>query len=281
MFVSLTARPAELAYANDDYQVPSAELNPPTIPVPESIEQAKQWVTANAVYGQATPAPVRCSVQPFDVQAADNAALDAHFESLMECLVRTWEPPLTAAGFQIFRPSVTIYDEEISTKCGSGNQAHNAFYCSADQQIYWSSTLGGDLSTPAIDRWAGDSVMAHEFGHAVQGRSGIISSKNWLRQVAETKSENLLIARRNETQADCLAGMFLRSVSRSIGLTQADVGALEDSFAAGGDDVITGNKTILGNHGLSGSRRFWGTTGLTTAEIGKCNTYAAESKLVR
>jgi len=32
--------------------------------------------------------------------------------------------------------------------------AHNAFYCSADQQVYWSSTFGGDLAPPEVDIWA-------------------------------------------------------------------------------------------------------------------------------
>ena len=32
--------------------------------------------------------------------------------------VRVWEPPITNAGFVIVRPTVTIYGEELTTKCG-------------------------------------------------------------------------------------------------------------------------------------------------------------------
>ena len=39
----------------------------------------------------------------------------------------------------IVRPTVTIYGEEISTKCGKSGV--NAFYCCADQQIYFSNLL--------------------------------------------------------------------------------------------------------------------------------------------
>ena len=141
--------------------------------------------------------------------------------------------------------------------------------------------FGGDLAPPEVDKWAGDEVMAHEFGHAVQGRSGILASKNWLRSEAPSNSASLQIARRNETQADCLAGIFVRSVSRSLGLQQTDVAAIEDGFASGGDDVVTGKKGIEGNHGLAGTRRYWGATGLTTSAIGKCNTYVAPDNLVR
>ena len=60
-------------------------------------------MTANAFYGQTAPAPVRCEVPAIDVARASDAVLDSHFESLIECLVRVWQPPLTEAGFQIFR----------------------------------------------------------------------------------------------------------------------------------------------------------------------------------
>ena len=46
----------------------------------------------------------------------------------MECLVRAWQPPVTNAGFLITRPTVTIYGESITTKCG--DSGINAFYCS-------------------------------------------------------------------------------------------------------------------------------------------------------
>ncbi|HSU36350.1 MAG TPA: neutral zinc metallopeptidase [Propionibacteriaceae bacterium] len=281
VLVGLTVRPVEIAYANEDYQVPAAELNPPPIPVAESFEQAQEWVASNALYAQTTPAPVRCEVPPIDVATADNALLKTHFESLMECLVRVWEPPLTQAGFEIYRPTVTIYDQEITTKCGSGKLPQNAFYCGADQQIYWSSTLGAVLAPFSVSKRAGDEVMAHEFGHAVQGRSGILTSKNWIISEAPDKAAALEVARRNETQADCLAGMFVRSVSVSLALQQSDVAQIEENFANGGDDVLSGKPDIVGNHGRGPSRRYWGTTGLTTDQVGECNTYVAPPNLVR
>ena len=277
----LIVKPADVAYANEDYLVPAAELNPPPIPVAESFEQAQDWVANNALYGQTTPAPVRCAVPPIDVATADDALLKSHFESLMECLVRVWEPPVTGAGFQIYRPTVTIYGEEISTKCGSGKLPKNAFYCGADQQIYWSSTLGPVLAPFSESPRAGDEVMAHEFGHAVQGRSGILTSKNWIISEAADKTAGLEVARRNETQADCLAGMFIRSVSVSLALQQSDVDQIAQNFADSGDDVITGKPDVVGNHGRSPSRRYWGTMGMTTDEVGKCNTYVATPNLVR
>ena len=42
-----------------------------------------------------------------------------------------------------------------------------------------------------------------------------------------------------------------------------------------GDDTITGEPDVDGNHGLARTREFWGTTGLGTSDIGKCNTFTA------
>ena len=120
--VSLTAKPAEVAYANEDYQVPPADLNPPAIPAPETLNQAGDWVRTTRSR-PAAPVPIRCPIQPINVATADNALLDAHFESLMECLVRAWQQPLAQAGYQVYRPTVTIYDEEITTNAAAEHGA--------------------------------------------------------------------------------------------------------------------------------------------------------------
>jgi uncharacterized protein len=270
-----------VAYANDDYQVPAPDLNPPPIPIPETFDQAEQWLTNNAVYGATMPAPVRCEVPAIDVARASDAVLDAHFEDLVECLVRAWQPPVTEAGFQIVRPSVTIYTEQISTRCGSGRMPRNAFYCPADQQIYWSNTLGEILAPFRQSPRAGDQIMAHEFGHAIQGRTGIIASSQGIRQALSDEGTRLQLGRRTEVQADCFAGLFLRSVSASLELEQADVERIERDFFNSGDDVLSGDPNYVGDHGRGRSRQFWGSTGLGTDQVGRCNSFTAPSNQVR
>ena len=269
------------AYANDDYQVPAPDLDPPPLPVPETFDQAEQWLTSNAVYGTTMPAPVRCEVPAIDVARARDAVLDAHFEDLVECLVRAWQPPVTDAGFLIVRPSVTIYTEQISTRCGSGRMPRNAFYCPADQQIYWSNTLGEILAPFERSPRAGDQIMAHEFGHAIQGRTGIIASSQGIRQALSDERERLQLGRRTEVQADCFAGLFLRSVSVSLGLRQADIERIERNFFNSGDDVLSGDPNYVGDHGRGRSRQFWGTTGLSTDQVGRCNSFTAPANQVR
>jgi uncharacterized protein len=279
VMVSLTAPPAEVGYANDDYEVPPPDTAPPPLPQPDTYQQAEQWTTVNAFYDQTTPAPVRCDSQPINVSTASDRQLDAHFEGLMGCLVRVWQPPITAADFLIVRPTVTIYGDKITTKCGSVGV--NAFYCSADQQLYYSNQLPQSIPTAAGNKWTADIIMAHEYAHLLQGRTGILVSTHALAQRSGDKATENAYIRRLETQADCFSGMFIRAVSVSLGVQQDDLEGIEATYVAVGDDTLTDDPNVVGNHGLARSRLFWGRRGIGTSAVGDCNTFTAGAEQVR
>jgi uncharacterized protein len=274
----LSSEPATTSYANDNYQVPPPDTNPPPLPVPDTYEQAEEWITNSRFYPQTVPVPVRCNSQPINVATASDAQLKSHFEGLMECLVRVWEPPVTNAGFIIVRPSVTIYGEELTTKCGKSGI--NAFYCTADQQVYYSRLLPRALPVRQ-SKWTADIVMAHEFGHALQGRTGILISAHALGQNSGDEGTDLRYIRRLETQADCFSGMFIRAVSQSLGVQQQDLDGIRDIYVAIGDDSLSGDPNIVGNHGLGQSRAYWGNVGLGGNDVARCNTFIAPARLVR
>lgn len=270
---------SDSAYQNDNYQVPPPDSSPPEIPLPTTYTEAEDWLVNNRLYAQTAPIPVRCDNPPINVANASDADLETHFNGQVECLMRVWNPPVTAAQWVLPRPSVTIYGEKITTKCGESGV--NAFYCSADQQIYFSNLLPQAVPIVRTNKWAADVVMAHEFGHAIQGRTGLLVSAHALAQNADSERESNQLIRRLETQADCFAGVYMRSVSRSLGVQQSDLRGIQDTFVAVGDDTITGEPNIEGNHGLARTREFWGTTGLGTSDIGKCNTFTAPAAQVR
>ena len=270
---------SDVAYQNDDYRVPPPDLSPPPIPVPDTYEQAEDYITRSPFYSQQVPAPVRCDAKPVNVGTASDAQLKDHFTGAMECLVRVWEPPVTGAGLIIVRPSVTIYGAKMTTKCGTSGV--NAFYCAADQQVYYSNQLDDALPIIADDKWAADVVIAHEFGHALQARTGILISAKALGQDSNDEKTDLLYSRRLETQADCLSGMYLRAIATSVGIQQSDLKGIEDTYRAVGDDAVSGDQTILGNHGLARSRVYWGDQGLGNAAISTCNTFTAPASQVR
>ena len=124
-------------------------------------------------------------------------------------------------------------------------------------------------------------VIAHEFGHALQARTGILISAKALGQNSNDEKTDLLYSRRLETQADCFSGMYIRSVSQSLGINQSDLAGIEDTYKAVGDDSVTGDSTVLGNHGLARSRVFWGDAGIGNAQISACNTFTAPANQVR
>jgi predicted metalloprotease len=266
-------------YQNDNYQVPPPDANPPALPQPQTYDEAKTLLTDNPFYDQTAPVPVRCEQDEINVDTASDAKLKSHFEDLMACLLRVWEPPITGAGDVIVRPTVTIYSDSITTKCGKSGI--NAFYCGADQQVYYSDKLDDAVPVVATNKWAADVVMAHEFGHALQGRTGMLISESALSQQSDDQATQLDYSRRLETQADCFSGMFLRATSKSLGIQQSDVDGILSVYNAVGDDTLTGKANVEGNHGLGRNRQYWGNTGLGTSAVGSCNTFTAKASVVR
>ncbi|MGD9531875.1 MAG: neutral zinc metallopeptidase, partial [Pseudonocardia sp.] len=126
-------------------------------------------------------------------------------------------------------------------------------------------------------------VLAHEYGHHVQNLLGT-SSRVRGNETGPTSGSVRL-----ELQADCYAGVWGRNATQTPGpsgrpliteITQADVDAALDTAARIGDDYI---QSHLGggrvdesqfSHGSSAQREKWFTTGFTTGEPARCDTFA-------
>jgi predicted metalloprotease len=157
----------------------------------------------------------------------------------------------------------------------------NAFFCSADQQIYYSNQLPQSIPSVASNKWTADLVMAHEYGHLLQGRTGILISAHAVAQRSGDEATQLGYTRRLETQADCFSGMFIRATSVSLGVQQQDVDGILATYVAIGDDTLARDPQVVGNHGLARSRKYWGTKGLSTSAVNDCNTFVAPPNFVR
>lgn len=260
--------------------VPAPDRNPSDVPQPDTYSQATRWLVANAAYAEAVANPTDCAVPEIDITTASVAQLTAHLNDLTACLWRVWDPPLEAAGFELPRPPVTVYTEPITTGCGSLDDV-NAVYCAADQRIYYAKPLYKIL--PADQRKARfvvELVLAHEFGHTVQARTGIlIASMAWEQKVSETEARGY--SRRLEVQADCFSGMFAAAVAEASGLNQAQLSNLPKVMYNLGDDVLSGEANYDGDHGLGRSRQTWTATGLANTRLGTCNSFTAPAAAVR
>lgn len=272
------------SYQNDNYTPPPPDKDPSAGPAPDTVSEAEKWLTQNAAYQQSVPRPTRCEISQINLTTASKAQVSAHMDQLTGCLMVVWAKPLEAAGFTAVRPVSNVYSGKTSSPCGT-LPSMNAVYCPVNQQIYYAMDLPNILA-PALrtQKFVVESVIAHEFGHAVQYRTGMLASGQGLQQQASSaKNESLAneISRRLETQADCFSGMFLGSVAQSTGMSQSDLDVIDQVFGSIGDDVLTGKKDIEGNHGRAASRQYWGKMGMASVSIGACNTFTADESLVR
>ena len=267
-------------YYHEDYQVPTVSSNPPELPSPETYGEAAQWLENNLFYFQDLSVPVRCEMSAINLNTASKGELERHFNELTECLVRVYGPPMERAGFIMVRPRVNVYSNPVQSPCGQMPNA-NAAYCMADQQIYYSTKLPQILPSGLVNtEFVVESVMAHEFAHSIQGRTGIlISEMAWQSRLNE--SDALELSRRTEVQADCWAGMFNQSVAQSIAFSAADNENVRTMFYNIGDDVLMRDPNYVGNHGHGNSRVNWYDLGFTNRSMGACNSFTASPESVR
>lgn len=274
-------------YQNEDYVVPSTNSKVSEIPIPEYEEEVVQWLEANTLYSQQLASPVRCEVTEIPARnTLGDGELQVRMSAYVGCLTRVWGPALEAAGFEAYQPSLFVYPagDTVTTSCGT-QESLNAFYCGADQNLYLASDILRILPQNEADApEAFDLIIAHEYGHAMQGRSGVFTASYFAGEDAGSESGALEISRRVELQADCYAGAAIDSVSQSMGLTEASREMVARISYEIGDDRISERFEVAfeeGDHGLGESRELWATKGLNGGPLTGCNTFTAPGAEVR
>lgn len=271
----LTSGLGGVRYANDDYTPPPPNLSPEDVPAPASLAQATEWTQQNPLYRQTMPEPLRCDLAPIDYPNSSPEAKGQYLNDFVACMMGGWDPVMQQAGFVMPRPSVIMYDPATNPKSKCGDLvSNNASYCALTQQLYVATDLE-EIPTVAAARRGADFVIAHELGHAIQGRAGIIMARMALMQQASSDVAAYTINRRLEAQADCFAGLYLRAASRSLGLTDEDVQQWQ-ALA----QQLGGNKPGK-THPSGPSRVYWTSMGLSTKDIGQCNTFVTPDETVR
>ncbi len=263
---------ADVTYVNEEYTVPGADQGPTTVVDPLDDPSV---LDRNPFYAQTVPVPVRCEADDV-TDLSSTSQLAERLSDLSECLTRTFGPALEDAGFEAFQPRVTVYQGEGGEgPCGELPR-QNAFFCAINQRIYFAQDLG-DLVSKDLAAW--DYVMAHEYAHNVQGRTGILVQRHYSARSAHSKAEALEVNRRLEVQADCLAGSFIRSGEHSLGYGASDRRRIVRTAERTGDDIAGDNSP--GTHGRSANRVLWTERGLEARTYEDCNTFVAPEEEVR
>ncbi|SFR08925.1 hypothetical protein SAMN04515673_105150 [Poseidonocella sedimentorum] len=178
-------------------------------------------------------------------------------------------------------PVLVLFSGVTQSPCGGASGATGPFYCPADEKAYLDTQFFATLSQQlgASGDFAAAYVIAHEVAHHVQNELGILGQVNQRRQqVGEVEANGLTV--RLELQADCLSGVWARSVEGLL-----EPGDIEEAVNAAhmiGDDHLQSRAGRVPQphtftHGTSEQRARWFTTGYETGDINNCDTFRART----
>lgn len=169
------------------------------------------------------PSPTAAAAPAFEVHGDADAPVNTLAITAINDLQTFWAEQYPKLYGQEYTPlSGGVYalipSSEQGPECAEdfSDVAGNAFFCQLDDSVSWDA----DGLLPELQANFGDFVipvvMAHEWGHAIQHRSGFFE-------------QNTLTVS-SELQADCFAGAWARH-ARDSGVFEVSDGQLDDALA--------------------------------------------------
>jgi len=194
-----------------------------------------------------------------------------------------WRPIFQQSNRPYQDPVLVLFSGGVQTACGNASSQVGPFYCPRDQKLYidpdFLARLQRQIGAPGP--FAAAYVIAHEVGHHVQNRLGILDRVDQERRGASEAASNALQVR-VELQADCFAGFWARRANEARNIMER--GELEQAIAAAngvGDDTL--QRQAQGQvvperftHGTSAQRVRWFRRGFDTGELRSCDTFATD-----
>jgi len=223
-------------------------------------------------------------VGPTGTQSAEFEGED-DYEQFAELVLgstdATWSGIFEGSGLTYPVPRLVLFSGSTESGCGGVTAAIGPHYCPLDETIYLDETFFDEL-TSRLGAQGGDVaeayVIAHEVGHHVQNRLGVMSEVQDLQRQAASEGEANELSVRLELQADCYAGVWAYSIRDEGVFLPGEIEEALDAAAAVGDDRIQQAATGQVNperwtHGSSQQRVDWFNTGYETGDPSACNTF--------
>jgi uncharacterized protein len=228
---------------------------------------------------QQAQAPAQPGVQPEEFAGEDDYQVFS--ETVLGSTDETWGGIFAAADLQYAEPTLVLFRGTTASGCGGASAAVGPHYCPLDETIYLDETFFDEL-TSRFGAEGGDVaeayVIAHEVGHHVQMRLGIMDEVRRLQQDAGSQAEANELSVRLELQADCFAGIWANSIRDAGVFLPGEIQEAIDAAEAVGDDRI--QEQVQGQvnpeswtHGSSEQRVQWFTTGFDSGDPSSCDTF--------
>ncbi len=192
----------------------------------------------------------------------------------------TWTKIFDENNMQYEEPGMVLFDDNVTTACGSATAASGPFYCPGDKKVYMDLRFFEELKT-RFGAKGGDFaiayVIAHEVGHHLQtilGTSGKVRQLQAQKSEAEANKLSVCL----ELQADFYAGVWAH-YNKNL-LEEGDIEEALSAAHAVGDDAI--QSKMQGHvvpdsftHGTSEQRIEWFMKGYKSGDIKQGDTFSA------
>ncbi|MFA1537669.1 neutral zinc metallopeptidase [Actinomadura monticuli] len=239
-------------------------------------QSAKEKATDNKLYKSGALTSVSCRL-PGILPSAES--MRQFMNTLSDCLDSAWARQFQKAGIAFDKPNRVFWVEPGRSPCGTyPAPGASAFYCPANNTMYVGlehvvETSGGEpLSHYAVYA----RVIAHEYGHHVQDRAGILLYGDRQIESGDRATANAA-GRRIELQAQCFAGSFLGSERATLPMTREQYVAMIVDVRGRGEDRKPPDER---DHGLGRHYAGWVVTGFNGRDLTVCNTWIAPPSTV-
>ncbi len=190
-----------------------------------------------------------------------------------------WNSEFRRRGSQYPAPKMVVFEGSVRSACGVNNERTGPFYCPGDQKVYLALSFFNQLKRMgAPGDFAQAYVIAHEVGHHIQNITGTEKKmRNMQRRDPRNKNQYSVLL---ELQADCYAGVWAAlSQQQKNWLDSGDVEEGLQAAASIGDDTLQRNAgrrvdVETFTHGSSAQRIKWLRKGMSTGDIGQCDTFS-------
>ncbi len=160
----------------------------------------------------------------FDTDGCPDNGIQELMEVAAQYINQFWEKEFAEAGARYEPPTEIVpYTQEIDTACGPA-VLNNAFYCPNSHGIYYDLNFLQEQLDSDGD-FAPVTILAHEWGHLVQGNLDLLNSGLYSIQL--------------ELQADCFAGAWANYAGELQVLEEGDLDEGATALFRAGDDSNT------------------------------------------